>query len=300
MFYIISNCTNAKKIIPKPEHMFRNHCISNPFYEISSKWNEAIKKSTVRIKAKELYKGISWKASLDIKEILEKRHCTKLYIASAGYGLINENTDITPYSITFSKESEDSIHHCNDIKNSQQWWENINTIGLDEFEKAEGIFIVVSKDYLKAMTHFISSLIGEYEDRVFIITAFHDVSFSKNYKKNILQFDTRFNQYEPGTLTSLVQRCARWLSLKLVEKKLPLDHKILQEEIDCFLNQYKHIKKKDNIQKNDDEIKKIIIEQILNEKISSVTKGLKKLRLRGVACEQKRYGKLFKNIKESL
>lgn len=299
MIYLISNCTNAKKILPNNQFQLRNYNFMD-FENTVILWNNTLaNEKNEKFYAKDIYKGVGWKAAIDATINFSKKTETKLLISSAGYGLIDSMDKIVSYGVTFSKGHEDSIHNFSLNNSSTMWWDSINKFNLDDFDNNAFIFIAVPFEYLIAMQNTINTLIKKFDNRIFIL------NISKNklptsFSNNILKFDTRFNCYQPGTLTSIIQRCIKWLSNEIVINDLTLNHSVLQAYIDDFLSKQKNYVLEKRIQSTDEQIISHISNHILNENIKSATQGLKKMRLLGYACEQKRYGKLFKKTYDGI
>ena len=83
MIYIISNCTSAKKIVTNQINLLRNY--NNIVENIVLSWKNNLNNSNINIEAKELYKGVTWKAVLDCEKEFSIKFQTRLFIASAGY-----------------------------------------------------------------------------------------------------------------------------------------------------------------------------------------------------------------------
>lgn len=293
MIYLISSCTNVKSIISDDKHLLRNYNLSS-IEKVSTEWKKNLaSKSINKTPARKLYQGPSWKATLDAEKNFSIKFTTQLLIASAGHGLIDSNEMISSYGTTFSKGHEDSIHNFKNIENpTQRWWTEINKFGFNSLNAESYIFIFLPFDYLIALKNFIEDLIDIFDKRIYILLTSKN-KLSNKIENKSLRFDTRFNSYEKGTLTTLSQRCMRWLSNEIITKELSLDHKILQNHINVFLSELPPYKIEQRKQLNDEELIKIIINQINTENIKSASQGLKGLRKKGFACEQKRYGKLF-------
>lgn len=294
MLYIISNCTNSKKLTPNKDSLFRNYT-NNITNNIVLDWKTNLLNSNNKIKAKDLYKGVTWKATLDCENEFSIKFPTKLLIASAGYGLIDSEKIISSYGITFSKNQLDSINkYClNEV-----WWNNINEFPVNKFKNVSAIFICLSKEYLNATDKYIDKLIKIYSNKVFIINISKKCELK--FKNNYLNFDSRFNLYEPGTLINLSQRALRWLSKEIVENKLELNQNILQEHINTFLNNFENTRIKKGKKIEDTDLRIILSDFILKKHILSASKGLTLLREKGISCEQKRFHHLFNNLKKEI
>jgi hypothetical protein len=293
MIYLISSCTNVKSITSNDKHLLRNYDFSS-LEESSTNWKKNLSSNNLdKITARKLYQGPSWKTTLDVEKNFSIKFTTQLLIASAGHGLIDSNEIICSYGSTFSKGHKDSIHHFKHTKNpTQQWWCKTNHFNINSFNTKSYLFIFLPSDYLIALKDFIEDLIDIFDKKIYILSTSKN-KLSNKIENKSLRFDTRFNSYEKGTLITLSQRCMRWLSNEIITKELPFDHQILQSHIDMFLSELTPYTIEQRKQLKDDELIEIITNQIKTENIKSATQGLKNLRMKGFASEQKRYGKLF-------
>ncbi len=239
---------------------------------------------------------------MDIKDILSSKTKTDLYIASAGYGLIHSDKDIYSYDCTFSSGDSNSISKFNNHLDSPSnilWWDKINTFSSDSFPDDSYFFIILPHDYLLAAQNFIQEIIHKYNKKVFIFIA-NKKSVPSFMEQNIVKFDSRFNSFQTGVMINILQRAVFWLSNEIIMKDIPLVHKDLQNHIDIKLAQYKTFTMPARKQLSEEEIYEKIRLMILYNNISSATQGLKYFRQLGFACEQKRFGKLFNEIKSEL
>jgi len=303
MIYLITNCTNVKKIPTNDNLLLRNYR-SNTLESISFTWNENIKNTENNqfIEARNLYAGVSWKAILEAEKNFALINDTRLLISSAGYGLIESDKKITSYGITFANGHEDSIRNFKSLKDkniTSFWWNLINKFNIKSLDHPI-IFIAVSYEYLIAMQNTINALIENFSTNVFIVVL-SQKKLPSSYEKNILRFDSRFNSYEKGTVSTAIPRFIKWLSKEITRKNLALDHCTLQNYINSFFEKYEEYIMPIRNNLSDNEILKCIEIQIKEKEINNKTKGLRNLRSMGYACGQDRYNKLFKKImKEDL
>lgn len=299
MIYIISSCTNSKKKSPLENLILQNYSF-NSIDKSITRWKNSLNLSTLDLTtAQELYKGHSWQETLKGKEILEQKEEIKLLISSAGYGLIDSLKKINSYQATFSKGNENSIHNFkSDVVSTPTtvWWNKVNNYDTSSLDKNASIFITVSYEYLIAMENTINELIENFGEKVFIIVLSKG-ELPETYNKNLLHFDTRFNSFEKGTISSIIPRFSKWLFQEIVDNNLELNNQILQNHIDNFLSNFSTYTTPDRIQLTDEKILGLIKNQIEIKNITSKTKGLKDLRSEGYACSQERYGKLFTKVK---
>lgn len=300
MINIISSCTNSKKQSPNKSLKIENFHKSMHLEDIIKTWDNNIQKQEeTTYKVSELYKGGSWKASIDTKKVLLTKYKTELYIASAGYGLIHSEEKILPYDCTFASSTINSI---NKFKNNSKihanirWWNEINTFNLSKFPENSYFFIVLPHNYLLAAQNTIDNLIKIFGNKVFIFTA-NKNSLPEFMKNNIIKLDSRFNNFQAGVVSNMLQRAVLWLSDEIIQKDIPLTHTDLQNHIEEEMSKYEIFIMPTRTKLSEEELYAKIKSMIENENIQSASKGLKTFRAMGYACEQKRFGKIFKEIK---
>jgi len=301
MIEIISSCTNSKTKIADKTLTIEYYNKEKNLDEIIKIWKDTIRKNKFdKYKTTNLYKGIGWRATLNTYNFFSDHYEAELYIASAGYGLIHHSTKISSYNATFAPRTLNSIEKFNQEKTSNiKWWDSINSFQVDSFSNDSYIFVILPHNYLIATQNFIKKLIKQHGKRVFIFRANQNepLSFMQEYT---VEFDLRFNSYQTGTLSSLLARAVLWLSKEIIEHNIPFEHHLFQEHIEKTMKNYTQYKMPKREQLSEEKLIKKIENMIANDGIISASKGLKKLRESGIACEQKRFGSLFKKVKSRL
>lgn len=303
MINIISSCTNSKKQTPSRLLQIENFNKNMDLENIIKIWNNNIlNKDETTYKVSELYKGGTWKASLDTKTQLLTKYKTELYIASAGYGLIHSEDKILPYNSTFASSTTNSIskfQNNSEVKANIKWWNSVNKFSLTSFSNESYFFIVLPHNYLIASQDTVEGLINIFGKQVFIFIA-NKYSLPNFMENNIIKFDSRFNNFQPGVVSNMLQRAVLWLSNEIVKKDIPLSHTAIQNHIEKEMLKHEIFIMPTRIKLSEEEIYKNIKSMIQAENIQSASKGLKVFRTMGYACEQKRFGKIFKEIKGGL
>jgi len=301
MIEIISSCTNSKTKIADKTLTIEYYNKERSLDEIIKIWKNIIKENKFdKYVTTDLYKGIGWRATLNTYNLFSDHHETELYIASAGYGLIHHDTKISSYDATFTPRTSNSIDKFNKDKVSNiKWWDSINNFQVNSFSNESYIFVILPHNYLITTQNFIKKLIEQHGKRVFIFRANQNeaLSFMKGYT---VEFDLRFNSYQTGTLSSLLARAVLWLSKEIIEHKIAFEHHLFQEYIEKNMKNYSLYKMPKREQLSEEKLIQKIEDMIANDGIKSASKGLKALRESGIACEQKRFGSLFKKVKNRL
>lgn len=302
MIYLVSSCTNSKKIAPEKHMTINNFSDQLHLENVINEWKNRIKQHPKEAlhKAKDLYKGGSWKATLNTFKTLSEYDQTTLLIASAGYGLINSEKPIAAYDCTFAFNTENSVSKFHSISFSNMlWWDNINDFSLKDLNANANVFIVLPYDYLIATQNTIQKFIQKFGNRLFIFTA-NKRSLPHFMIPFQIKFDDRFHSIDKGVVSNRLQRTVQWLSTEISIKKLPIHHKSLQNHIDSVLENFEAIPTPKRQKISDEELKRHIQTMILENADLSASSGLRQLRDKGFACEQKKFGNLFRYIKSEL
>jgi len=297
MITILASCTNSKTKKADETLTIQYYSKLQPFNMVIKNWKDSIDKNiNQKYLPLELYKGVGWKATIDTYKILSNYKKTELYIASAGYGLISHKKEIASYNATFAPRTTNSI---GDKKENIEWWDSINQFRVEDFSSDSYFFIILPHNYLMATQNFIREMIEYYGKRVFIFRATKSevIPFMKDY---IVEFDLRFNSFQTGTLSCLLSRAVVWLSKEIVTHKIPFEHHLFQKHIENKMKDYTLYKMPKREQLLEEELIKKIKNMITNEEVTSASKGLRRLRESGIACEQKRFSTLFKKVKGQL
>jgi len=303
MINIISSCSNSKTQTPNDLLKIESFNKSMDLEDIIKFWNNNTKKQgETTYKVSELYKGTSWNASLNTKMKLLTKYKTELYIASAGYGLIHSEDEILPYNSTFASSTSNSIskfQNNSKINANTRWWNAINTFSFSSSTDESYFFVILPHNYLLASQDTIENLISIFGNQVFIFIA-NNHSLPEFMKNNIIKFDSRFNNFQSGVISNMLQRAVLWLSNEIIIKDIPLCHASLQNHIEQEMSKYQTFVMPIRTKLSEEELYEKIKLMIQKENIQSASKGLKTFREMGYACEQKRFGKIFKEIKGGL
>jgi hypothetical protein len=255
--------------------------------------------------AKDLYVGGSWARAKEIGKYFDHK-----WIISAGYGLISTDALVKPYDATFSSGHDNSIP-------------DLHYVGLKEKNLAWWRALEHSKDNTAGVPGGVKGLIKEHNPELIVIVA------SKHYLRLI------HSALEECLLTGLIDRqklivISSYKSPGIVgEQTVPVGgdlqgvfnctmgtlslcvaNYLLDHCSDRSVEKFKELvaslpriekEKKEVIKLTDSEvlseIEKII--EIHGEKAGSASKALSLLRnTYGLSCEQKRFGRLYKQFKQ--
>ncbi|PKH01379.1 hypothetical protein CXF72_17050 [Psychromonas sp. MB-3u-54] len=297
---LITNCTNLKKSNIQDKTQLNSLVTKFDSQKIVSSWLKRLNNALQKFPAKQVYAGDHWKIAKSVKN-----PNVELWVLSAGYGLIHSSSMITAYDATFSKESDNSIHHTGLSNN--EWWRLIHQIrdkvqfgcgslsSLVKDNGADKFFIAASPAYLKVIEEELLELISTGKlttENLFIVSS--KCNLNIKLKPFFLESSANFSSTLKGGRVSLNIRLAKHL---------------LENSNDCNIdkqtvfNRYNSLK--NNSQKlvihqrnklSDEEVISFIKDELqVNKHVNmSASKLLIKLRSQNLACEQKRFSRLFK------
>lgn len=313
---IVSTCTNQKRgAVPEEMHL-GNH--NGRFYRDSAKaWIKGLQGDAPTTPAHKLYAGSHWKESLACESsATDLGFDARLWVLSAGYGLISKDEAVTPYAASFAAGS-DSIQNLTWPDNftprqkAREWWSLLHRYrkreGLNIFselsERREPLIIIISREYYNAVEPEVIDLISAGINLMIVSAGLYQNlnTASPVVRPHILPFSDRFKQvddYLDKTNTSLNARLATWLVrnhsqaiLDGVETVTPILKEILQN--------LPPMERKEVNRMTDEEVFNFISKNY-SETLNSATKLLRKLRdIEQMSCEQKRFGSLFRKYEQS-
>jgi len=324
-FHLIITCVSQKK--SKKEHSILGpNIIPGSVENVFKQWKVVLSNSTLKpVKAVELYKGNLWNAYRDAWGIVNNRiEETKLWILSAGHGLINSNEKIIPYNITFQDPRNGIPSILAKIKIStkpgsrrnslQSWWNLLgrskkgNPTSLTDLVKKSNrndyFLIVLGKDYLEAVFCDLQKAIENLQDpdRILVICNNENDPLAKRLGKNWLYADGRFVNL-PGANNTLVNaKIAKEILWHMLNEQEGLSW-WAPSNINKYLKfrscNLKDAKKPVRIPSTDKEVKSFI-QKALKVREFSFSKLHRSYRDSGHACEYSRFKSLYYEVKNDL
>jgi hypothetical protein len=307
---VVVTCA-ARKTKPAPALARVKNLTTHTLEERFTEWSERIgRNSQNQVKAANLYQGNSWSIIRKLYEHPKHRGKIKLWVVSAGYGLISGDSIVAPYTATFASGHADSVNRPSQ-KNwtTGDWWEKLVQWRRQERHEYASIsdiarkfpnqplLIAISKEYLSATFDDISEALQflSSPDKLVVISA--GATKSGAIAENFLPCDARFE--------SFFHCCRADLNARLLESIIKT---YSASEISARKLRARYARKLSKLQKtalpirsrcDDWELELFIVKQLQAGSVSR-TYLLRTLRTEGRACEQNRFRKLFKKARRSL
>jgi hypothetical protein len=336
--HIVANCASRKRLPPVAslssihntdlekfsENWWKK--LNNPPLQSSINQN-LFNENTGKLRAKDLYVGNYWSKIRQLPNIVNKftEYDSQLWVISAGYGLISADEFIYPYTATFTAGEENSVTQGesdreNRAKLLRKWWNLISNYSLThssnprtlseliKYYPNDYFLIVASADYISAIEldliegiQFLSS-----SENLLVITS---KSFSnEKLSQYLIPSDARLQCNSSCTencRNHLLGRGIRGsISSSLAQKIIEntriwgLNATQIKEHIGQLVEQCPSIIQHKRTPLQDEDVSDFIKLELNGIPSASRSFLLRKLRDKGLACEQKRFKRLYEEISE--
>jgi hypothetical protein len=303
LLHIVASCADRKR--HPPAVRLRDVAGDSVALRFSA-WRNAIKDADAPLlRAEDLYQGGYWSVVRELPELASRMGWnSKLWVASAGYGLVSSDKRLVSYSATFSSGHEDSVTFAEEGA-AKKWWKyataakgglGVSLATLTKKEPAATILVVASPAYVEAMADDLAVAVGMVRNRgaVFVISS--QTPSNAELWLSWLPSSSALQGSLGGALVSLHARVARYLILTTPprdfrKERLTEMTKKLSEEAGPAA------KRASGTQMSDEEVTAFIRQRVAAGTKVSHTRLLRELRKSGQACEQSRFRRLFMQVK---
>lgn len=284
---IVVNCTDRKSQVPGAHLRLRSLPHGDPTSRFNV-WRRRVERTHATAKLFDLYQGEAWQQVRGLmSDVANDGIDATLLVASAGLGLRDVCTRGPAYAATFTGGHPDSVGSGQG--ETRDWWRRLSmfeaTHKLPE-SVDEPVLLVLSESYAKAMDDDLSALATRGGDLLLIGGARNIAGLPR------LAADTSLRRELGGTRSSLTIRMARaWLS----RQSNPALH-TAEDEAAWFkwTRSVSYIERYERSAMTDAQLTLLIRELKVAEQGLSATRALRQVRDAGIACEQKRFGQLFR------
>lgn len=276
-------------------------------------WGALAKDDGVRIPARDLYVGPYWATVRGLRGLAPRVGLdVRLWVASAGYGLVPEGASIRPYSATFRPNVADSAVRMSDASRgfcSTMWWDALASrralgwraprrIGaLARTEPRARFLVVASPGYIAAMKEDLLDVLDAQgtSDRLIIVSG-ESRGFPEALQRSWIDSNARLLSKVGGSLPALHARVARQILLDA--PRFGLDASAIRARWARIAERSPEVMKPVRTPSNDEEVRSFIRDSLRKEPSLKHTKLLRDFRGTGRACEQNRFRNLFKQVVE--
>jgi len=304
---LVVTCT-ARKTVRVPEFLMMRSLRRDRLDRRFSQWNQRLQSQTHgREMAADLYCGNTWSV---IREIAadKKLPCNlRIWVISAGHGLVAIDEDLVPYAATFTPHDEDSVIPPELASHSvAEWWDLLvinrrqagatvaSIADIARLHPRTPLVAAISNEYLKAVAHDLEATRAALadDDRLIIIAA--GAKKSGPLGANFLPCDSRFEHHYGRSRMALNARILRSLVKNFPAKDIRANH--LSSHFAKLLVRLPKAGYPLRRPSEDETVRSFIRREISNNAKGTYTALLRRYRTTGRACEQKRFRGFFREV----
>lgn len=285
---LVVTCTERKSSTP-PDRLRIENLPGGQQPERARRWRAALDQESDRISLRRLYQGDAWKQALELEvELRVAGFDPCVLVASAGLGLVPVDEEWPAYAATFSSRHADTVGRS--TADNRTWWKLITSEQKKLAEHAEGqTLMVLSETYSSAMAEDLAAFRGR--DDVVVFGGSKDVPAELR-----IPADSALRAALGGTSGSLNVRTANaWI--KSLGSPTVVGHRN-HHEWRTWVAEVRQPEVYSRAPMTDDGVVNFIKEVRRKHPEIRKTGALRLLRDNGLACEQKRFGSLFKTVVE--
>ncbi|MDA1229488.1 MAG: hypothetical protein O2856_01815 [Planctomycetota bacterium] len=312
---VVVTCTKRKSVAVPQRLQFR----SLRRADVQTKaelWLERLRAArTDSVVVRDLYSGDHWSVARSLEGLLMSGSSpVRLWVVSAGYGLLQMDDVVKPYSATFSRNHPDSIslRITSDEPESilRNWW---NALADDRSVRRSGpqtlagiaaefpnspLIVIASENYLSAIDQDLMQARGELSNSDLLSIFSAGCSSANGLAPHLVPCDARLQPLVGGALRSLNIRTAR-KALSESTRSLPT-LPVLRRKFRRLLSQQPELVRIERTVMSDDDVRQFLLSELSADNTLRHTPLLRKLRDQGFACEQRRFATLFYEVKGAL
>lgn len=305
---IVVSCTDRKRL-SVPDALRARAVGQLPIRRRFERWWHRLSTTrTTVLPASDLYVGDHWTVCLSLPAIARSKGFEpRLWIASAGYGLISADTTVRPYSATFASGQPDTVVASGERPEGlRTWWGLLGArrgpgaaaprtvAALVRSAPHTNVILVCSPEYLRALRDDVANAIDEMASREQFLIVTSPTGVPHELEPFAIPSAAPLRGYVGGALPSLHARVARKI---LAESRgAVLAAPALRARYGALLARAPELPRYDRTRMNDREVRRFILEQLRRHPSISHTPALRTLRDGGRACEQVRFRSLFQEV----
>ena len=250
------------------------------------------------LRAAELYSGDHWKVALGLPQCSALP--VRLWVCSAGYGLVTPSSLVAPYEATFSSAAPSRV--VNEAEQRPAWWSALagwagpsgdgprSLAALAASYPDDFLMLALSKDYLAALGPDLcdaARILGP--SRVGVVCA--GVKDFPALPECLLPCDARLQPLVGGALASLNVRVARHLLTSASRRQF--SNASCRRALSTWLAAADPPPRAIRLHQDDGQVSSFLRSALAEDPEARATPLLRRLRCQGKACEHSRFTRLF-------
>ena len=299
--HVIVTCANRKSR-PIPPELQLGQVGGRSSGERARRWIARLAQASTapQIPAVDLYAGEHWSIARGFPGLHQSGEVVHLWACSAGYGLIPAEASLMPYHATLTPGQADSVPG-----DSASWWAELGkwpgpapgrprTVQALVAENQTAVFmLVLSKNYLRACGADIAAARAGISDLNQLLIVSAGAPAQGELADNLVPADARLQARFGGTRRALNARIGAHLLSAGVRS---MDE--ASAHMGRLLAAQPPIPRYDRKKQSDREVLDRIGERLAQDPALSANRLLREFRDAGLACEQHRFSRLFRTLRE--
>jgi hypothetical protein len=300
MVHIVVTCTNRKRY-PVPAR-FRLGDLQECQQAVRfAAWTRRLGTDEPAIPAIDLYGGEHWQIAQGLPAVVG--HTARLWVCSAGYGLVAAETRLNPYAATFSPGDADSVGRSS--SQVRDWWQRLTEWAgpetgqprsfaeLARRDPTASVVAVLSDAYIRACADDLRDAADQLGDRdQFVVVG--PATRHRDIDDLLVPVSARLRALVGGSLQALHARVAAHLLTTTTARQGTISRAWLRDAARQATTTAPAdpSRRSGGIRLSDQEVRSFIRTELATG-AASATVLLRRLRASGRSCEQSRFKQLF-------
>jgi hypothetical protein len=310
---IVASCTERKRL-PIPDELRLGTLRESHRVDLFAHWWRTLKQHTSPTRAaRELYGGDHWTVVCDLPRVASARGFDpRLWVASAGYGLVPEEAQLHAYAATFTSGHADSVTELgyeDPAGAAQRWWSRLtreagpqasaprSIKALVRSDPAAKVLVVASPRYIGAMEDdLVQAALALKDPEDLLLVSGEPGPSHPSLRRHWIPSVASLQPAVGGARTSLHARLARRIVEESGERRFVASE--LRKRFIELAQAAPPPQRYDRTPANDDEVRQFVVKELRANPKATHTRLLRQFRSSGRACEQSRFKLLFQQVKE--
>lgn len=305
--HIVVTCSN-RKLRPVPGDLRMQRIRQRSVERRFDAWIDRLTTSEApAVPADQLYGGEHWQIARTLgQRAAHGGHPARVWVCSAGYGLVPLTAPLRPYAATFAFGQADSVAAT--TPSARDWWDRHTSwagpgasptprslTALAAHAPRAALLLVMSGPYLRACGQDILAAADQlrHPDQLSVISA--GSSVPRELREFVLPADGRLQGVLGGSMQALNVRIAAHL---LETHRAPLQRTALADSVSVLSEGRSRPAPLHRTPLSDEQVRAFITEHWTEK--TTHTRLLRQLRDSGLACEQQRFARLFADTVRTL
>ena len=311
---IVVTCTKRKRRSPTECLKFR-HIAKDSIEEGFSAWVDSLNGTDDgMLPARELYAGDHWTVASSLEQVAASSGFrAAMWVCSAGYGLLNLDSMVKPYSATFSSSHPDTVCRWSDGKfrrgYKQIWWNLLSQwsgpdttsprsiAGLAATFPTYPLLVVASRDYMEGLLDDCREARNALDDPDLLSIVSAGSRDLPGLNPNLIPSDVSLRWLVGGSVRAFNIRYTRKILLETdyQELRAPVLHRKFSE----IVAQSPRPPAISRAKTSDGEVWGFIWTSLEQQGLTGHTGLLRRFRDSGRACSQNRFSRIFDSVLEA-